>query len=128
MTLMYKQKKEYRSKELVKTFTIKHDVDLEPKQLLGLIQNLQKVVQVLVEENEEMRSIVQKSGLEAITVNEIPDNVSLSKDRIKELILQEINIGQVFYPSDIAKKFGLDLSIVMDVIDKLKKENKLSET
>lgn len=52
---------------------------------------------------------------------------ALTKDQVKETILKAINVGDVFYPSDIANQFGLELETVVEVLEDLKREDKISE-
>jgi len=52
----------------------------------------------------------------------------LTKDQVKETILKATNLGDIFYPSDIANQFGLDLKTVIEVIEDLKREGKISES
>ena len=51
----------------------------------------------------------------------------ISKDEIKDTILKATKVGEIFYPSDIANKFGLDLKTVIEVIDELKREGNISD-
>lgn len=52
----------------------------------------------------------------------------ISKDEIKDMILKATKVGESFYPSDIANKFGLDLKTVIEVIDELKREGNISDS
>ena len=103
-------------------------------------ESLQKTVDFIVEQRlQQMLPVLHQiisdivdekiihHQLSEIPVIESPQQ-DLTKEQIKSLILQEIAIGQVFYPSDIADKFGLDLVVVMDVISELEKEGKLKNT
>jgi predicted transcriptional regulator len=49
----------------------------------------------------------------------------LSKDAIKNLILKDVQIGEVFYPSDIADRLGTDILSVIEAVAELKKEGRL---
>ncbi len=55
------------------------------------------------------------------------DNFDLDKESVKKIILKEVRIGQVFYPSDIANEYNLDLETVMDVISELKESKQITE-
>jgi hypothetical protein len=41
--------------------------------------------------------------------------------------LNNIKVGQVFYPSDIADKLGTDLMTVMNVVKKLKEQDRIGK-
>ena len=55
------------------------------------------------------------------------DNMELDREKIKQIILDDTKIGQIFYPSDIAAKFSIDLMRVVEATNELKKEKKLSD-
>ena len=54
-------------------------------------------------------------------------NFELDHKEVKNLILEKIAIGEIFYPSDIADMYSLDLKTVMDVISKLTKTGQISQ-
>lgn len=69
---------------------------------------------------------IQESGIHEVLS---PVNVfDLTKEDVKETILNATKIGDVFYPSDIANQFGLELKTVVAVIEELKREGKISES
>jgi hypothetical protein len=49
------------------------------------------------------------------------------KESVKKIILKEISIGQIFYPSDISDEYNLDLKMVMDVMSELKENKQIVE-
>ena len=56
------------------------------------------------------------------------DNFGLDKESVKKIILRETKAGQIFYPSDIANEFNLDLKTVMDAVYELKENKQLVES
>ena len=57
--------------------------------------------------------------LDKMQENTGEDNFDLDKESVKKLILKEISVGQVFYPSDISNEYNLDLEMVIDVMSEL---------
>ena len=55
------------------------------------------------------------------------NNFDLDKESVKKIILKEISVGQIFYPSDIANEHNLDLETVMDVMSELKINKQIVE-
>lgn len=53
------------------------------------------------------------------------ENKSVTEDEVQEYILTNIQVGEVFYPSDIADKLGTDLMTVLNVVKKLKEQDKI---
>lgn len=49
----------------------------------------------------------------------------ISLSDAKELILNTIDSGEIFYPSDIAERLNLDLKLVIEAINELKKEGRI---
>ena len=54
-------------------------------------------------------------------------NFDLDMEDVKGLILDEIGIGETFYPSDLANKHNLDLRTVMEVMSELAENGQISE-
>jgi len=92
----------------------------------SLIQAYVKLYEMMEElqaENQAIRTMLKREIQEESCIM-IPN---ISFEEIKEMILQEIKVGEVFYPSDLANKFGLDLKTVMEVVNNLKTEGKMIE-
>jgi hypothetical protein len=51
----------------------------------------------------------------------------ISEKEVKDYILKNIEIGQIFYPSDIANELGINLLTVIEAINELKEEGRLEE-
>lgn len=58
---------------------------------------------------------------------EYDENKTITVEEIQEYILNNIKVGQVFYPSDIADKLGTDLMTVMNVVKKLKEQDRIGK-
>lgn len=84
---------------------------------------LKKIVGSMIDEKIEQFQL-------SLPIQEVepPVNVfEIPKEKVKDTILKTIKIGEVFYPSEIANQFGLDLKMVIEVIDELKREGKISD-
>ncbi len=55
------------------------------------------------------------------------DNQDMSSRDIRDLILENYETGKVFYPSDIADKYGLDYDAVVKAIDILRSEGRIKD-
>lgn len=128
MTLLYETKKSEKT-FLESTIELEGIESKTPEEahrsIVDVLYNQQKLIDVLVQDNNEMWKIISDCGLN-IQEND-SDNLELNNEQIKKIILNDIKIGQVFYPSDIAIKNNMDLAKVVEVIEELKKENKLTE-
>ncbi|WOV93007.1 MAG: hypothetical protein R1F52_07880 [Candidatus Nitrosoabyssus spongiisocia] len=78
-------------------------------------------------ENKSLTRFIQQNLADNYVESINMDNFELDKTEVKKLLLHEIKIGEVFYPSDICKKYGLDLKIVVDVISELKQQGRFME-
>ena len=70
---------------------------------------------------------VESSEPEKMSESNIEDNFSLSIEGVKKIILEDVRPGQVFYPSDVADKHGLDLRTVVEAVNELKEGGQVSE-
>ena len=73
----------------------------------------------------ESNRAIQKVMVGDVAEGQVPDNHDMTQDQIKELILKEVSIGESFYPSDIAIKYGLDFDTVTEVVDRLSSEGRM---
>ena len=73
------------------------------------------------------KRMMESYGLVQIQENTSEDNFDLDKESVKKIILKEISIGQIFYPSDISDEYNLDLKMVMDVMSELKENKQIVE-
>ena len=103
-----------------------------PDQMIYLTIKLQeKILQLskdneeLLKNNKELLEIISKHGLDE--QEKYNDNLEFDKEKIKQIILDNIKIDQIFYPSDIAMKYGADLMTVVEATEELKKEKKLKD-
>ncbi len=76
---------------------------------------------------DKVQHMIESYGLDQIQENNSEDNFDLDKENVKRIILKEISVGQVFYPSDIANEYNLDLKMVMDVMSELKENKQIIE-
>ncbi len=56
-----------------------------------------------------------------------PDNYDMTAKQIKDLILDNYELGKPVYPSDIADDHGLDYDAVLEAIDMLRKEHRIKD-
>ena len=91
------------------------DLNLELCSLLERVLTRQYTFQQIL---ESLDQIQQDNG---------EDNFDLDKESVKELILKETRVGQIFYPSDLANDYGLDLKTVMEVMSELKESKQIIE-
>lgn len=98
---------------------IENIVDVKFSQNMPLFE---KVVESLINKKLEQ---IEMTPIQIIE-QEITTN-NLTKDQVKQTILQATKIGDVYYPSDLASKFGMDLKTVVEVIEELKQEGKFKE-
>jgi len=89
-----------------------------------IMQTLPELQQMINNMIDAKLQEYQPSGIQTI---EYINQLELTKEQVKEIILREINIGQIFYPSDVANKFGLDLITVIDAMQELKNDGKLTD-
>lgn len=87
--------------------------------------DLHRTVEKISSENKIMWNTIQQFG---ISLENDVVNVTDNEVDIREALLENIKIGQIFYPSDIANKYGFDLMSVMKVIQDLKEEGKFIES
>ena len=90
-------------------------------ELCGLVERL------LENNDEKIQQMMESYGLVQIQENTGKDNFDLDKESVKKIILKEISIGQIFYPSEISDEYNLDLKMVMDVISELKENKQIIE-
>ena len=95
--------------------------------LTYLTSELCELMERMLTENKTLWDIVKIHGLDETQASKDEDNFDLDKESVKKIILKEISIGQVFYPSDIANEYNLDLKMVMDVMSELKENKQIIE-
>ena len=112
---LLKNKTERKSNEIIHDY-LNYRIELQDEYIQQLQLQIEKLSDIL--------SVYRSSDPDNTL---IIDELDLTKDQIKEIILNKTKLGEIFYPSDIANNFGLDLVKVMDAISELKKEGKLSD-
>lgn len=99
-----------------------------------VIEGYEETIFQLKSEVEELRALLSNHILSIKGENQpivsenqhlVSDSNPLTQEQIRNYILESVKIGQVFYPSDIADKLGIDIVSTMEVINDLKKEGKL---
>ncbi len=85
--------------------------------------HLRSIVEKLIVDNANMWQLLKQHKI--TSMDAVPEDTDLTNEQIRELLLKEINVGDIFYPSDFANEHGLDLMLVMDVVDSLRNEGKL---
>ena len=76
----------------------------------------------------DIRSLVDKvDNLTRDTDFEEYDVREMPKDEIKKLILEEMGGGNPFYPSDVAQDHNLHYDAVMEAVEELRKEGRITE-
>ncbi len=109
-----------------KEFQNSTHVNLDDFKYLGL--ELCDLVERLLKDNDEkIQQMMENYGLAQIQENTGDDNFDLDKESVKKIILKEISIGQIFYPSDISNEYNLDLKMVMNVMSELKENKQIIE-
>ena len=69
-----------------------------------------------------------KRSLEAKSLDECgPDNYDMDAEQVRQLILENYELGECFYPSDIADKYGLEYGAVLEAIDLLREERRIKD-
>ena len=51
----------------------------------------------------------------------------MTAEQVRKLILDNYELGESFYPSDIADKHGLDYDTVLEAIEMLRKERRIKD-
>ncbi len=92
-----------------------------------LVSELYDLLERVLKKQDKVQRMIESHGLDQIQENNGEDNFDLDKENVKRIILKEISVGQVFYPSDIANEHNLDLKIVMDVMSELKENKQIVE-
>ena len=110
-------KKEFQNS----TYTNSDDFKYLGFELCDLLERLLK------NNDDKIQQMIESYGLVQIQENTSEDNFDLDKEHVKKIILKEISIGQIFYPSDIANEYNLDLKMVMDVMSELKENKQIVE-
>lgn len=98
-----------------------------PDSLLFAYQELHSLVERLLDDNRSLWEFIKQDELEDLQESVSTNNFDLNKEQIKNILLKEIEIGQVFYPSDISDEYGLDLKSVVEVLAELKQQGHLVE-
>ena len=60
-----------------------------------------------------------------VAEGQVQGSSDMTRDQIRELILEEVGVGESFHPSDIAVKHGLDFDTVLEVVDRLRSEGRM---
>ena len=91
--------------------------------LVDAHMRLHSIVEKLIVDNANMWQLLKQHKI--TSMDAVPEDTDLTNEQIRELLLKEINVGDIFYPSDFANEHGLDLMLVMDVVGSLRNEGKL---
>lgn len=94
-------------------------------QYLGV--ELCDLLERVLKNDDKTQHMIENYGLDQIQANNGEDNFDLDKENVKRIILKEISVGQIFYPSDIANEYNLDLKMVIDVMSELKESKQIIE-
>ena len=127
MTKLFTDKHEIESEQnmsrleyIKKEFQNTAPTDFNDFQYLSL--ELCDLLERILKKNDETQHMIESYGLAEIQENNDEDNFDSDKENIKKIILKEISIGQIFYPSDIANEHNLDLEMVMNVMSGIKRK------
>ena len=112
---------EYIKKEFQNTA----HTDLDNFRCLGI--ELCDLIEGVLKNNDKTQQMIESYGLIQMQENTSGDNFDLDKESVKKIILKEISVGQIFYPSDMANEYNLDLKMVMDVVSELKENKQIVE-
>ncbi len=85
------------------------------------------LIERILKNQNEMQQQLEDNGFDKNQSNNDVDNFNLDKESVKKIILKEISVGQIFYPSDIANEYSLDLRMVMTIMDELKESKQIIE-
>ncbi len=84
------------------------------------------LIERMIRDNEEIRHVMESQDLEEAQEDYSQDNFNLDVKAVKDLILEKISMGDVFYPSDVANRYNLDLMTVTEAISELREDGKVS--
>jgi len=124
LTFPYQQLWSYSTKPFFDNPFENKLIEIEQK-IIGQYENK---ISELQSEINELRATLSEHIVTARKQNELIDTFQykdVTPDHIKNYILENVKIGEVFYPSDIADKLGIDMQTTMEIINSLKKEGKL---
>ena len=94
--------------------------------LIELLSSMFDLMEIILK-NQSSERIIEDRDLKPMPEDNSDNNFDLDQESVKKIILEEITIGQVFYPDDVAAKHNLDLRTVMSVISDLKENGKMAE-
>ena len=100
-------------------------IDSDKFQYLGV--ELCDLLERVLKNNDKTQHMIENYGLVQMQENTNENNFDLDKESVKKIILKEISVGQIFYPSDIANEYNLDLKMVIDVMSELKESKQIIE-
>lgn len=103
----------YDNVELKKNIMTLYYDNVELKKNNKMLQDEIKIVRELLESR--------------LDIQDGPDNYDMAPDQIKELILEQVQVGEPFYASDIASKYGLDYDAVVTAIEQLRAKGKIND-
>ncbi len=113
----------YTLEYIKKAFQNTPHVDSDYFRYLGI--ELCGLMERVLKDNDKKQQMLESYGL--VQIQEITDenNFDLDKESVRKIILKEISMGQIFYPSDICNKHNLDLEMVMIVINELRESGQI---
>lgn len=116
----------YTSKGSTQTLTHPSTQD---ESLEESVRKMQEQMQSLIEDVEWMREGIRViiHRLDDDVEEESPDNYDMTPDQIRDLILEKVQVGEPFYASDIASKYGLDYDAVVTAIEQLRAKGKIND-
>ena len=101
------------------------NVTKEPANFTETLLSVCNVLEFILK--NQQTEYVEDYSLKPLPKGSDENNFDLDYEGVKNIIQNEISIGQVFYPSDVADKYNLDLRTVMSVISDLIKDGKMAE-
>ena len=106
--------------------TIKEELENNPSDLNSQTLRLCNLIEQIIINNEAQHMTERYDSGQELEEDR-RGNFDLDREDVKELILDEIGIGEAFYPSDLANKHNLDLRTVMEVMSELAENGQISE-
>lgn len=91
------------------------------------IELCELIERILKNQNDMRRDKEEEEEFEERQISNGGDNFDLDTESVKKIILKEVSVGQIFYPSDIANEHGLDLQTVIQVMNELKETKQIIE-
>ena len=99
-------------------------MEILTKAVYSTKEYMEDIIQILNKIQENQRVMTQK--IDDATTEEIPDETyNMTSDKIRDLMIEKVELDKPFYPSDIATEHGLDYDRVLETIEMLRKEGRI---